>query len=266
MADIRSKLGELYSLEQLSTGHTIIHRIHPRAKLAVTMVYLFCIVSSGRYALLSLIPFLFYPAIMLPLAEIPYRMILKRAMVTLPFCLFAGVSNLMLDRTPLWHLGAFPVTAGLVSLLTILLRTLLCVSSVLILIAVTPFSLLTAELRRLHVPNLLVTLLEMVYRYIIVLLEEAFSMVTAYRLRCPGAKWPDIRHMGPFVGQLLLRSFDRAERIHQAMQCRCYALRGLPQNRSPFGRADWLFLLSGGGSALLFRLTDIPMLLGGLLT
>ena len=38
-------------------------------------------------------------------------------------------------------------------------------------------------------------------------------MVTAYRLRGNGAKWPDIHRFGPFVGQLLLRSADRAERV-----------------------------------------------------
>lgn len=263
MADMRTALGKLYTLEQLSAGTTAIHRLHPFVKLTATAVYLVCIVSFDRYAVGRLMPYLFYPAVVLALAEVPYGLIFRRTLVALPFCLFAGVSNLFLDRTVVFRLGSIPVSAGMVSLTAIVLRTLLCVAAVLILVAVTPFAQLTDQLRRLRVPGMFVSLFEMTYRYLGALVEEASAMVTAYRLRCPGAVGPDIRHMGPFVGQLLLRSFDRAERVYQAMQCRGYALRDAGRTKRPLGAADWIFLLTVGGSSALFRLLNIPLLLGG---
>lgn len=262
MADIRSKLNTLYSLEQVSAGNTPIHHVHPMAKPAVTGIYLFCIVSFGRYSAARLSPYLFYPVLVMALADIPWSMILKRrAVVSLPFCLFAGITNVIFDRTPAFAFGAVTVSAGMVSLWVLLLRTLLCVSAVLILVAVTPFSHLTDELRRLSVPELLVALLEMIYRYISVLGEEAASIVTAFRLRGNGEKWPAPRQIGPFVGQLLLRSADRAERTYQAMQCRCYALRDVKKGRKPWSRADWVFLLLGGGTSVLFRFFDFTLFL-----
>lgn len=263
MADMRTALAKLYTLEQLSAGTTVIHRLHPLAKLAATVVYLVCIVSFDRYAVGRLMPYLFYPAVVLALAEVPYGLIFRRTLAALPFCLFAGLSNLFLDRTVAFHVGSISVSAGAVSLASIVVRTLLCVAAVLILVAVTPFAQMTDQLRRLRVPNLFVSLFEMTYRYLGALVEEVSAMVTAYRLRCPGAKGPDIRHMGPFVGQLLLRSFDRAERVYQAMQCRGYALRDAGRTKRPLMAADWIFLLAVGGSSVLFRLFNVPLLLGG---
>ncbi len=254
----------LYSLEQLAAGDSGIHRLHPMAKLLVTLVYLVCVISGPRDVLHVLLPFLFYPVMMMNGAQIRYGMILKRAAAALPFCLFAGISNLILDTEVVGRWGTIPVTAGAVSFAVLLLRTYLCVSAVLILTAVTPFTKITIQLRRLHVPAFMVMLLEMIYRYISVLAQEASTMVTAYRLRSNGSKWPTLREFGPFVGQLLLRSMDRAERVWQAMQCRCFSLRSLPAVREKWSCQDMLFVLVGCGSSIIFRIVDFPAWLGSL--
>ncbi len=62
-------------------------------------------------------------------------------------------------------------------------------------------------------PDIFVTLFEMTYRYIAVLMGEASSMYTAYMLRSTERKGLQMRHMGSFVGQLFIRSYDRAERV-----------------------------------------------------
>lgn len=263
MADLRSKLNTLYSLEQLAAGQTAVHRLHPRAKLAVTACYLLCVVSLDRLALTRLAPFLFYPAVVLAAADIPARMIWRRSLTALPFCLFAGVSNLLLDRAVVLRLGGIPVTAGALSLAVLLTRTFLCVSAVLILVAVTPFPLLTDELRRLRLPETLVLLLEMIYRYLGILADEADAMLTAFRLRSCGLRWPRLTLAGPFIGQLLLRSADRAGRIYQAMQCRGFRLRKTPAHARRWTAGDTLFLLAGCGSSLVFRFWDIPGWAGG---
>lgn len=74
------------------------------------------------------------------------------------------------------------------ALFTIVFRTLLCVSAVLILVAVTPFRELTEGLRRLRLPAVFISLFEMTYRYLGTLAGEALSMYTAYSLRGGGKK------------------------------------------------------------------------------
>lgn len=222
MADMRSKLNELYSLEQLSNKNTIIHKIHPMIKIIVTIVYIVCLLMKNRYDLFGLAVFLFYPIIVMALAEIPYKMIFKRTLVTLPFVFFAGIGSLIFDREEVILASGVVVTTGVLAFFVLHVRTILSVSAVLLLVSTTKFSDLTEQLGRMHVPTFMIHLMEMIYRYITVLVEEASVMMTAYRLRNPKYKYPHIKHMGTFVGHLFLRSMDRAERIYCAMKCRGY--------------------------------------------
>ena len=262
MADIRSKIEQLYSLEQLSAQNSCVHRLHPLAKICITILYIICVLSFGRYAFCEILPYAFYPLLLIFLAKVPIGMIFKRVIIALPFCLFAGVSNVFLDTAPVMQFGEFSFTFGMLSLFTIVLRTLLCVSAVLILVAVTPFNELTDELRRMHLPNIFITLLEMTYRYIGVLAEEAATMFIGYRLRSRTGNGLEMKHMGSFIGQLLLRSFDRAERVYQAMKCRGYALRNFSHAKKNLDKHDWCFILLTGGIFLLLRWTATPYVVG----
>jgi cobalt/nickel transport system permease protein len=255
---------ELYILERLSTGNSVIHRLHPAVKIAATGVFLVTTVSFGRHALRPLLPFLFYPCVLIALGELPPALLFRRTALALPFCLFTGLTNSVFEREIAFSLGSLGVSFGFISLGTLLLRALLCASAVLILVATTPWPHLAAQFRRFHVSGIFMTVLEMAYRYIAVLLSEARSMYTAYRLRSPGTKGIAAAHAGSFVGSLFLRCADRAERVYAAMKCRGYDPEFSPAaNPSPaFKPADFLFLSLVSLSCLLFRFFDLPAALG----
>jgi cobalt/nickel transport system permease protein len=258
MNSIGARVGELHALDSLAAGDTVIHRLHPLAKLLSTIVYICIVVSFGRYELLRLAPYLFYPFVLMALAELPYRILLKRLLIALPFCLFAGISNVIFDRATAFSVYGLHISFGVLSLVTILVKMYLCVMAALLLVATTRFTDLSAQLRRLHVPYIFVLTFEMTFRYIGVLLDEASSMMTAYSLRRSKRKGSlDMRHMGSFVGQLLLRGFDRAERVYSAMLCRGYNLRVTPRSRRAFRLADWIVCIVICGGGLLFRFVSI---------
>lgn len=238
MSNLREKMVELYSLEQISQNNTVIHKWHPLTKIVITMVYIVCVMAHGKYALFSLEPFLFYPVLMVTFGELPIKMILKRVLIALPFGLFAGISNLLFERIPVFWIGGFGITNGMLAFLTIFARIFLCVSAILILVGVTPFWKITMQLRSMKFPELFLVLLEMIYRYIGILLEEADTMLIAYRLRSPNGRWPAIYDAGSFIGQLFLRSYSRAERIFQAMQCRGYGNGSIMLQNEPFTLKD----------------------------
>jgi len=220
---MKNKIYALYALEQLSAGNTVIHRLHPMAKLLTSVVFIVTVVSFDRYALGRLVPYILYPVLLMALSETPFSMVHKRFLVALPFCLFAGISNIIFDRAGAFAIGNVIISYGFISFVTILFRTYLCVMAVLILVSVTPLGELTREMRRLRVPVIFIVMFELTYRYIGVLLNEAFSMGIAYALRNSGKKGIEIKDMGSFTGQLLIRSFDRADRVYNAMKCRGYA-------------------------------------------
>jgi len=243
MPDLSARVHELRALENLSAGKTMIHRLHPLAKIIIAFVFIIIVASFGRYDLVRLSPYLFYPFIMMALAGLPYKVLLLRVAVALPFCLFAGISNLIFERDTAIIIGNVYISYGFISFATILLKMYMCVMAALLLVATTPFSELTAQLRRMHVPMIFVMVFETTFRYISVLLEEVHSMIVAYKLRSGTKKSLDMKHMGTFTGQLVLRGFDRAERVHMAMRCRGYSLSNIQASPKRLIASDIIVIL-----------------------
>jgi cobalt/nickel transport system permease protein len=256
LPDLSARVHELRALENLSAGKTMIHRLHPLVKIISAFVFIVTVASFGRYEFQRLVPYVFYPFVMMAFAELPYKVLLTRVAIALPFCLFAGISNVIFERETAFTIGGIAVSYGVVSLATILLKMYLCVMAVLILIATTPFTELTAQLRRMRMPMIFVMVFETTFRYISVLLEEVHSMIIAYKLRSGVKKAIDMKHMGTFVGQLVLRGFDRAERVHMAMRCRGYSLNSVPAAPRKLKASDILLLLVVCLPVILLRVID----------
>ncbi len=104
---------------------------------------------------------------------------------------------------------------------TLVARSTLCILAVVLLANTTPFSDLMRELRRVHMPPLLVTTVALMYRYLYVLKDESDRMKTARASRTftasRGLAW---RSTATVIAQLFLRATDRAERIYHAMCAR----------------------------------------------
>lgn len=262
MSGIRSKLSALYAIDQQAAKNTWIHRRHPLAKITATLLYLVCVISLDRHQLSQLTAFLFPPILLTAMADLSAAMIARRTLVALPFACLAGLGNLFLEPQPFAQFASFTLTKGAISFLDLILTTACCVSSVIILVATTPFPHLTEQLRRLHIPTPFIALLEIMMRYLSTLLDEGATMLTAFRLRAPRQNSPNIAQFAPLAGQLLLRSIAHAEHIWHAMQCRGYQLQRPPLQSPPWTCADTLFLSTAAAATLTPRLIDFPAILG----
>ena len=69
-------------------------------------------------------------------------------------------------------------------------------------------------------PRVFTAQLLFLQRYLFVLAEEALRMSTAHRLRAAPGRRLALSLYASLMGQLLLRAFDRAARVHQAMLAR----------------------------------------------
>ncbi len=118
-------MAEMNTLERLASRKTVIHRLPPIAKLFVTFLYLVVVISFSRYEILGLMPFFFYPAILMALSETPYRPLLKRLVFALPFVLLAGLANLIYDRETAFFLAGTAVSYGLLSFFSVVLKATL---------------------------------------------------------------------------------------------------------------------------------------------
>jgi cobalt/nickel transport system permease protein len=110
-------------------------------------------------------------------------------------------------------------------------------------------------------PRPLAVQLLFLYRYMTVLGEEAVRMTVAREQR-GGGRPLSIRLYGALVGRLLLRTWDRAERIYLAMCARGFAgdFRGGPPPR--LGRLEIAYVAGWCGLLLLLRTQDVTQWLG----
>jgi cobalt/nickel transport system permease protein len=181
-----------------------------------------------------------------------------------PFAVMVGLFNPLLDRAPMLALGDTTIAGGWVSFASILLRFALTVSAALVLVACTGMHTLCAALGRLGVPRVFTAQLLFLFRYAFVLGDEAARMTTARALRA-GGRSATLASYGPLVGHLLLRAFERAQRVHLAMTARGYdgELRSLRELR--WSARDTRFVLGWCAFFALARWVDLPQWLGAAL-
>jgi cobalt/nickel transport system permease protein len=252
-------------LERLSRMDSPIHRLNTGIKIAVTLLFLMLVISFPSKNVSGLVPFLIYPVVMMSLSGTPYRPMFSRLKFALPFALAGALSNLIFMRNTAFTISGIDVSDGIVSFASIMLKMLLSVFAVLILIATTPFNDICAMLTRIKGINIFGLQLSLTYRYINILISETESIWTAYMLRSPLKKSIMMRDMGSILGQLLLRSFNRAERVYSAMKCRGFSGRYYPKENHRIHLGGILFIAAVSFILLILRFFNISLLIGGMI-
>ena len=267
MTNLESTWNNLKVFDELAAQKTPVHLLHPCAKLLTTLVYITMVASFGKYDLTGLLPLILYPVILISLGQLPAGYLIKRLLLVVPFVLFVGIFNPLFDSNPLLQIGKITISGGWISFISILIRMALTILAALILIATGGFNQIAAALLAFKVPRVLVMQLLFLYRYLSVLLEETARILRAYSLRSFDAKGNGLKYKvwGSLVGQLLLRTINRAERIYQAMLCRGFTgeIRLLNSRK-----LSWKDLLYFTGWTVFFGLTrfyNIPLGIGTLL-
>ncbi|WP_028317590.1 cobalt ECF transporter T component CbiQ [Desulfobulbus elongatus] len=266
MAAVDSAFLDLHRLDHLAGRDSVVHRLDPRVKVLITLTFLICVVSFDKYAIAGMLPFAFFLTLVLGLGGIPAGFVLKKLILVAPLALLVGLFNPVYDQQPLMQLGTLTIAGGWLSLLSLLLRFCLTVGAVLALIATTGFNAVCMALEQLGMPRVFAVQLLLLHRYLFVLVEEGRRMDRARRLRSFQGRGLEMRTLGPLLGSLLLRTLDRAQRIHLAMRCRGFdgTIRTCRPSRLT-GR-DLLVLALCGGALLVLRAVDGPLLLGRLVT
>ena len=265
MNKMQKAIRELAEMDELAARSSPIHTLHPAAKLIATIAYILVTLSFNKYDLGGLFPMLLWPILLFQLSGIEVRSCFYKLRIVLPLVMAVGLFNPFFDRTVALRLGGLAVTGGVISMLTLMLKGLFCLMASFLLMATTPIDNLCAALRRLYVPKMIVTLLLLTYRYVGVMTEELAVMTDAYHLRAPGQKGIHISAWGSFLGQLLLRSMDRAQELYSSMLLRGYHQHFHYADIKPFRRRDALYMAACIAVFLLLRTVRVAELLGAVI-
>ncbi len=261
MGALDSRFFDLGAMDRLARQDTPLHRLDGRAKLLATLAFLVTVVSFDRYELSALIPFVVFPVALCLGGNVPGRWLWRKILFAAPFAVLIGMFNPLIDRQPLLTIGGWSVSGGWISFASILLRFALTVAAALALAAVTGFNNVCAALQRLGVPRVFVVQLLFLHRYLFVLVEETMRLVRARALRSFG-RGLGLRAFGSLTGHLLLRTLDRAQRVHQAMNCRGFtgAMPALQAVR--FGGREMVFVLGWTSLFVALRCVNVSRWLG----
>jgi len=177
------------------------------------------------------------------LSGIPGHHLLARFLLTLPFILFASLSQMYVR--------------GMDGALIMTLRMTTCILALLILSTTTPFFDLLSGLGRLGMPRVILVLLLFLYRYSFVFVEELHRMEQGRRARgyVTGRHLLDRRGMGVIsgtIGLLLVRAYERGLRIYDALVLRGYDGNIRPRNRYSPGMLDTTFTASMVSMCVMF--------------
>jgi cobalt/nickel transport system permease protein len=266
MALIDGAILDLKRLDLLANGDSAIHRLDARAKVLVTFVFIVSVVSLGKYEITALFPFFIFPAVMIALADLPPLFIARKIALLCPFVLLVGIFNPVFDREVMIHLGPLGISGGWISFASILVRSILTVGAAFILVGVTGFTAVCQALERLGMPQVFAVQLLFLYRYIFVLTEEGGRASRAREMRSFGKKGLGVNSFSSLIGHLLLRTWQRAERIHMAMLARGFTGEFHARRKSRFGKTELLFVLGWSALFIFLRLQNVSRLLGSLIT
>lgn len=232
-------------LDQYSHLDSPVHRLDPRAKLVGMFCLIVICVTTPPYLYMAFTAYLGLELVLLTVSRLPWKHVLKRMLVVVPFILAVAVFLPFFNRGGgSYNLGPVSVSAhGMLVLWNVAAKSTISVLAVILLSSTTPFPELIKGMEKLHLPGLLSTLLSFMYRYIFVLTDEVQRMRRARDSRGWSGKWLwQAKTIGHMVATLFLRSYERGERVYAAMLARGFDGTVRIVYAHTFGAVEWGFV------------------------
>lgn len=262
MSKLNNAIYEIHSMDELATKNCWINNINPTVKLILTIIYISIVVSFNKYNLSSLMTMTIYPIIIFSTNDISFKDSLKRLKIVLPLVCFVGVFNPFFDREILIKVGEISISKGMMSMITLMIKGILTSFATYLLIITTNIEKICYAMGKLHIPKIFITQVLFIYRYITVLLDEANQIIQAYSLRAPNQKGIQYKVWGSLIGQLLLRTMDKADNIYESMCLRGYVGEFYYVKNEKTKGKDYVYLISWLVVFIIIRVFNLIEIIG----
>lgn len=208
--------------EAFASGNSILHRLDPRLRIVFATLFSFLLAVSKSFP--TMMAGLGLSMAMIFLSQIPLKEVLRRLAVINGFnLLFFVLLPITFAGTPLFCIGPVECSVQGVNLaVQITLKSNAIFLAFISLVATMTIATLGNALNRIHMPEKIVHLMLLAYRYVFVLEQEYQRLVTAIKVRGfePKTNLHTYRTYAYLFGMLLVRAAARADRVYQSMLCR----------------------------------------------
>ena len=208
--------------EAFSTGNSVIHGLDPRVKIIVAALFSVIVAVSSKF--LALLPALAISLFLVAIAKLSLKKVFYRLLFVNGLILFLWfVLPFTYNGKGMFTIGPFIATKeGILLASQITVKSNAIILSMIALLSTTPIFSLGHAMGQLYFPNKMTHLFLFTFRYIHVIYKEHRRLINAMKIRgfLPRTNIHTYKSYAHLVGMLLVRSYDRAERIHKAMRCR----------------------------------------------
>ena len=232
--------------ESFSVGNTFIHRLDPRIKLLAAFLFSVIISVSDRF-----FPILFayiMATALLAAARLPVKTVLMRLLYANLFIFLLWIFiPFTIKGESFFQLGPLVISReGLLYCLLLTVKSNAIIAILITLTATMPVFTMGRAMGHFGVPAKIVNLFIFSYRYIHAILLEYRRLKDAMDIRGfrPKTNLHTYRSYAYLVGMLIIKSHDRAERVHSAMICRGFQGKFFDLTEFSVKRADFIFIIT----------------------
>ena len=228
--------------EKFSEGDSFFHKLDPRVKIIVALLFSVIVAVSDKYT--SLWGALFLAVAAVIVARLRTKEIISRLLVVNSFIFLLW---LMLPFTfpgkNIYTLGSLNISQeGIKYALLITIKSNSIILAGIALLSTSSIFNLVHALRHLHFPDKLTQLFFFTYRYIQTIHSEYIRLNNAIKIRGFKAQtnFHTYRTYAYLVGMMLVRSYDRSKRVYNAMLCRGFKGKFWTLNHFVFKKSDFI--------------------------
>ena len=245
--------------EKFAYGSSFIHKLDPKIRILALIILSFATALCDNLYLAVI--YFVISIVLIAMAGLNRLDVLKRLKPVFWFLLMIWIIlPLTFDGDIMYRFYWLKITyQGLILCCKITIKSITIMLIFTALIATMTIASLGSGLHKIHVPDKMVFLILMSYRYISVIEEEYKRLLRAAKFRGfkPGTNVHSYKTFAYIAGMLFVRASLRAQRVHQAMLCRGFNQKFHTLDDYPPNRLNSIFLMGVSGASLSLVLLEI---------
>lgn len=208
--------------ESLSQGNSFLRKCDPRVKIMAALYFTIVIATTREPN--TLVMGAFFVFFCFALMKGKFIILFKRLLAANIFIFILALTlPITTPGSTVYTIGTIQISReGLFLGSLVFVKSNLIILLTLLLLSTSPIISLTHAMHHLHVPTKLVNLLFFTFRYLHTIHLEYQKLLASIKLRCfqPKTNLYTYRTMAYLAANLIIKSYDRSERVYQAMLCR----------------------------------------------
>lgn len=203
--------------------HSPIHRLPPQVKVAAAFAFVFLVAVTPREAMWAFAIYAGVLGSLVKVSRVGFKFVFLRLLGVLPFIAFAFLIPFIASGEQVDVLGVSVSREGLWGAWNIVAKASIGATTSILLAGTTEVPDILTGMARLRVPSILTSIAGFMIRYLELIVDEIGRIRVAMTSRGYDPRWLwQAKPIAASAGAMFIRSYERGERVYDAMLARGY--------------------------------------------